>query len=51
MTEDDCDCSDTNDIDLHRYRCLDCGKIGYYSNMAKKAYENNDKESKDFLGI
>lgn len=31
------------DIDLHRYKCTQCGEIGYYSGRAKAYFENNGK--------
>jgi hypothetical protein len=31
--------STTEDVDTHRYRCTQCGQIGYYSNAARKYYE------------
>ena len=30
------------DIDLHRYKCTQCGYVGYYSNLARKFYENGE---------
>jgi hypothetical protein len=27
------------DIDLHRYKCTQCGEIGYYSGAARQYYE------------
>lgn len=30
----------TEDIDTHRYKCTQCGKIMYYSGAAKEYYEN-----------
>lgn len=29
----------TVDIDLHRYKCTQCDEIMYYSNKARKFYE------------
>jgi hypothetical protein len=31
------------DIDLHRYKCTNCGQIGYYSSLAKDVYEKRLK--------
>lgn len=31
--------STEEDIDLHRYKCTLCGKIGYYSNAAANFYK------------
>ena len=28
------------DIDTHRYKCTQCGEIGYYSGAAKNWYQN-----------
>jgi hypothetical protein len=33
----------TNDIDLHRYQCVTCGKILYYSEKARDHFENGTK--------
>jgi len=33
----------TEDIDLHRYRCTECGKVKYYSEAARKYYEEGIK--------
>lgn len=38
------------DIDLHRYKCTRCGKIGYYSGAAKNFYEKGIK-SKGIEGL
>ncbi|QIN95209.1 hypothetical protein DLP3_046 [Stenotrophomonas phage vB_SmaS_DLP_3] len=27
------------DLDLHRYKCTQCGKVMYYSESARKMYE------------
>lgn len=27
------------DIDLHRFKCTQCGEVGYYSSAAKKHHE------------
>lgn len=27
------------DIDLHRWRCTQCGLVGYYSSWAREEYE------------
>lgn len=32
------------DIDLHRYKCTLCGKIGYYSGAAKDYYEKGIRQ-------
>lgn len=37
------------DIDLHRYKCTQCGEIGYYSGAAKNYYENGIKS--EILGL
>lgn len=31
------------DMDLHRYRCTQCGQIFYYSQAAKEYYEDGIK--------
>lgn len=31
-----------SDIDLHRYRCTQCGYVGYYSERARRYYEDNE---------
>lgn len=31
--------STTEDIDLHRYKCVQCNKIMYYSGAAREYYE------------
>jgi hypothetical protein len=31
--------STTVDIDLHRYKCTQCGEVMYYSERARKHYE------------
>ena len=31
--------STTVDIDLHRYKCTQCGKVMYYSGAAREYYE------------
>lgn len=37
-------CSHTYvDVDLHRYKCSKCGKLGYYSESARKHYEEGIK--------
>ena len=33
------------DIDLHRYECIQCGEIGYYSGAAKDYYTKGTKNS------
>ena len=33
------------DIDLHRYKCTQCGEIMYYSGRAKQYYEEGVKFS------
>lgn len=33
--------STTEDVDLHRYRCTQCGKIFYYSGRARDFYEKS----------
>ena len=38
------------DIDLHRYRCTQCGEIGYYSGRARDYYEKGIK-SKGIKGL
>lgn len=40
-----CNCSSTEDLDLHRYRCTDCGKVGYYSSSAKDHFEGGVRDS------
>lgn len=35
--------STTVDIDLHRYKCTQCGEIMYYSGRAKQHYEEGRK--------
>lgn len=32
------------DIDLHRYKCSGCGKVGYYSEKARRHYEEGTGE-------
>lgn len=32
--------STTEDLDLHRYHCTQCGDVMYYSNAARDYYEN-----------
>ncbi|MBB5546638.1 hypothetical protein A8H39_01700 [Paraburkholderia fungorum] len=38
------------DIDLHRFRCRQCGRIGYYSGAARAFYEQRIK-SPGILGL
>lgn len=33
---EDCDHAETEDLDLHRYQCTECGLIKYYSGWAAK---------------
>ena len=47
LSTDEVICAPTVDIDLHRFRCLVCGAIGYYSGRARAAHENG----KDDHGI
>jgi hypothetical protein len=35
--------STTVDIDLHRYKCTQCGEVMYYSGRAKQHYEEGKK--------
>jgi hypothetical protein len=35
--------STTVDIDLHRYKCTQCGEIMYYSGRAREYYEEGTK--------
>lgn len=35
--------STTVDIDLHRYKCTQCGEIMYYSGRAREHYEEGKK--------
>jgi hypothetical protein len=35
--------STTVDIDLHRYKCTQCGEIMYYSGRAREYYEEGKK--------
>jgi hypothetical protein len=35
--------STTVDIDLHRYKCTQCGEIMYYSGRARQYYEEGIK--------
>jgi hypothetical protein len=35
--------STTEDIDLHRYKCTQCGEIMYYSGRAREYYEEGKK--------
>lgn len=35
--------STTVDIDLHRYKCTQCGEVMYYSGRAREYYENGTK--------
>ncbi len=35
--------STCEDIDIHRYRCTQCGEIGYYSQAARRFYEKGIK--------
>ena len=35
--------SSTEDIDLHRYRCIQCGEVFYYSGRAREYYEKGTK--------
>jgi len=37
--------STTVDIDLHRYKCTECDKIMYYSEAARKYYEEGIKSN------
>lgn len=37
--------STIEDIDLHRYRCTQCGEVMYYSGRAKEHYEEGKKFS------
>lgn len=30
------------DIDLHRFRCTQCGEIFYYSNKSRRHFENGE---------
>lgn len=39
------------DIDLHRYRCTECGEVGYYSGRAKAYYEGDDRSDDTVLGL
>ncbi|WP_415912528.1 hypothetical protein [Neptuniibacter sp. QD37_11] len=36
---DDHEVPTTRDIDLHRYECTKCGKVMYYSEAARRYYE------------
>lgn len=40
----------TIDIDIHRYKCTQCGKIKYYSEAARAYYEDGIK-SKTVIGL
>lgn len=42
-TEEYVEVSAEQDIDLHRYQCTLCGRIGYYSGVAKNFYEKGIK--------
>lgn len=42
-----CNHNKTQDLDLHRYQCLDCAKILFYSQKARQYWE----EGKKFPGI
>jgi hypothetical protein len=33
----------TVDIDLHRYKCTQCGEVMYYSGRAREYYEDGKK--------
>lgn len=35
--------STTVDIDLHRYKCTQCGEVMYYSGRAREYYEEGKK--------
>jgi extradiol dioxygenase family protein len=35
--------STTVDIDLHRYKCTQCGEVMYYSGRAREYYEQGVK--------
>jgi hypothetical protein len=35
--------STTVDIDLHRYKCTQCGLVMYYSGRARAYYEDGEK--------
>jgi hypothetical protein len=35
--------STTVDIDLHRYKCTQCGSVMYYSGRAREYYEEGKK--------
>lgn len=32
-----------DDIDVHRFKCRRCGRIGYYSNAARNYYEKGER--------
>lgn len=34
--------STTVDVDLHRYKCTQCGEIMYYSDAARRHYESGE---------
>lgn len=38
--EDGDEVSTTVDIDLHRYKCTQCGEVMYYSSRARDHFEN-----------
>ena len=35
--------STQEDIDLHRFRCTQCGEVGYYSGAARAFYERGEE--------
>lgn len=35
--------STTVDVDMHRYRCTQCGEVMYYSAAAKRHYEEGEE--------
>jgi len=32
----------TEDVDTHRYRCTQCGEVMYYSNKARRHFEDGE---------
>ena len=44
MTNNQSDCQHTNieDVDLHRYKCIECGVIMYYSESARRYFEEGE---------
>jgi hypothetical protein len=39
------------DVDLHRYKCKQCGELRYYSERAREFYEEGKTEHASILGL